>query len=213
MRANFLSCPLKKIHQAVLERPATLLSCLVLSLVLLGSGCRTYGARGGTEAAYHQIEQAVEQFTLELERAQSAYEALRQQTGDSEVADTLAKRYASLLEQHKVMLLEQRMQLEELRGSDDYRAVSRTLSAVMSEQDIMMDQYQNLLATVQRVADPALDQASPGSHYFVTPPFYRNPQHESLQQSGRAPAGAGAVPSDSAGASSAAPDSGGTLQP
>ena len=213
MRANLSLHSLRqKVQQANLRRSSIFMSCLALSLLLVGSGCRTYGARGDVEAAYNQIEQAVEQFTLELERAQSSYEALRQQEDGSEVVDTLPARYASLLKQHKVILLEQRMQLEELRDSDDYRAVSRTLGAVISEQDIMMDHYQALLASVGDATDEAVDQAHQESPYFITPPFYGSFRPENLQ-AGNPPAGAGVAAFDSAGASSTAPGSGATPQP
>lgn len=181
MRASFFLYSLcKKVRQAGLKRSNIFLCCLVLSLLMGGSGCRTYGARGDVEAAYNQIEQAVEQFALELERAQSGYGAFRKKASGNEVLGALAERYAALLKQHKVLLREQRMQLEELRDSDDYRAVSRTLGAVISEQNVMMDHYQALLASAQDTTDAAADQVSQGSRYFITPPFYGSFRPDSL---------------------------------
>lgn len=140
---------------------------LALPLVMLG--CRTYGGHGSEQLTIQQIEKAVSNFGQSLNRAQFNMESL-QQTRSPAVSDSFVERYKTLVEAHREIYTKQEERLDELRGSDDYRKLSRALGAFITEQEGMAKQYRALVTA----ADTTIRafEVPPMSRYYMVPPFY-----------------------------------------
>lgn len=173
-------------------RPALLPA--LLCLVLLAAGCRTYGGYDSGPLTMAQIEEANRTFAAEAERARAelgALERLAAGSADSLLVQTV-QAYGALVTLHEALLAEHRQEAEEAdRGN--YRALSRTLGAIVSEQALVRDGYARLanrLAAASRGGSPsgaAADTAAVAeaplavvplrSRYVVAPSFYARRAH------------------------------------
>ena len=164
-----------------------------LTLLLLVTGCRTYGDEyGNEEATLNQIGEALEQFEDELARARTNLATLRRAAESDSRLGALAEQYAELLVAHETLLavhVEQAAELDEgdsiwdqtiggWLGGGDYRPIHRTYGAIISEQQIMRDRYGELLTNVLVATDrdsleaPWTLEPYPEGRYYIVPPQY-----------------------------------------
>ncbi len=141
---------------------------IVWVLLLLGSGCRTYGGYDTEEIALKQIEQANRQFAQALEQARADAEALNASLAGHpawvpavSAFGHLVAEHAALLEAHRALYA----RLAEEGGS--YLDVSRALGAVVSEQRRIQDGYGRILAGLQEAGTVVV-----GGVYQAVPPYY-----------------------------------------
>jgi hypothetical protein len=155
-------------------------------VLVVTSGCRTYGQYGNTEAIPAQMQQAVQQFADDLERAESDILALSEATAQNAALQPAESAYRDLIAKHRTFLEAHRAIAAEYEDGGDYRALNREYGAIISEQRLVSTRYAELHARVRRVVTgqpPAL-AATPESRYVVNPAYYmrvQNRQRLSMQ--------------------------------
>jgi hypothetical protein len=153
--------------------PALLLVVLV-SVVL--TGCRTYGARDSVRFSYEQILETNRVFAGELQRAERDEATLMQRAATDQALWGLDQEYSALVDRHRRLLAEHRSFAQRLEGSRSHRDVSRTLQAIVVDQQMMRDAYDRFFR--QRIEVPAIPEVPLAMGYFeesrytVVPPFY-----------------------------------------
>lgn len=149
------------------------LSLTAVLAVLVLSGCRTYGGYGSEEEAYEQIAEANRQFTEQLTRAQAELAQLVDGPAARAHEDYVA-RFAALVEGHEAVLAEQLDLQESLEGSGDYRKLHNALGAIVSNQEIVQNRYEELyFELVQSLDSTAVYDEVLLSRYAFVPPFYQ----------------------------------------
>lgn len=154
-------------------RVSAVLSIIVCTMLLV-SGCRTYGARGSVEATYEQLQASFNEFQAELERAKLGLKVMSQAAEENVILASLVDEYETVVEEHALVLADQRARLNDLRGSDDYRELSRSLGAFVTEHRVMRNRYQALFGAARAaLGDTTLtrDPARPEGRYV--PPVSR----------------------------------------
>jgi multidrug efflux pump subunit AcrA (membrane-fusion protein) len=170
-------------------------------LLVLAAGCRTYGGRDSEAITFRQIEAAVQDYARAYDRANANAAALEQAAKQDSAAATLARKYRALVATHGARLTDQRERMEELRGSDDYRALSRTLGGVVKEQQVMAKGYRNLMARYRPGGDTTVVafEVPPRGRYYLVPPFYEAARNEAQPRlPGLARSEVGGTPTDTA---------------
>lgn len=149
---------------------AFLAGCL-LAVSLLG-GCRTYGGYGSEAATYAQIQKANQRFEQDLARAQAELSTL--ESASEPLLQTLADRFARIVEAHEAILDEHKQLAEQLSEGSSYRALHRTYGAIVVEQRVLRAQYQELLEHVYDAfpADTTSVTAVVEQPYALIPPYY-----------------------------------------
>lgn len=149
-----------------------------LALVVLLAGCRTYG-RYGTEAeTYDQIQRANELFARELERARADLELLQQAASSNSMLTPYAERYAAIVARHQAFLEQHRAlagTLAEHQGN--YRVLHQGYGSILSEQNVVQDQYTNLLVRLKRTATMQAETVPVEGRYQVAPQYYLRLQY------------------------------------
>lgn len=166
----------------------------MLVLLVLG-GCRTYGAYDNEEQTLEEIAEANAVFADELERARADLATLdAAASGDARLAEP-AVVFGATLALHELALAAHLLAAEEV-DDDDYRELHRLYGAIISDQQIIRDQYAYALAGLDTsvAATPAED---PGmqARYYVVPPYYERIRQanerlsvtERLRRAGQAP--------------------------
>ena len=174
---------------------ASALSLLGLALLLVASGCRTYGDDyGNEEATLEGIAEANEQFADDLARARTELGTLRRVAAANPALEPLAEQYAELLVAHEVVLDVHRDMAAKLDAGDsiwdqtiggwvgggDYRPLHRAYGAIISEQQIVRDRYDELVrnALITTGRDSlnyvwALEPYPEGRYYVIPPQYER----------------------------------------
>lgn len=157
----------------------TLFGLLVLLLIV--SGCRTYGGQFDSEqATLAQIGQANQQFAQELERARNDNSALQQAASSNSDLNDIAGQFAAALEMH-AQTLESHRELEAvaLSKSGNHRVLHRTYGAIISGQRIVRDQY----ARVHAALAHSMQESSLWSQNYSIPHYYARAQNQTSQPS------------------------------
>ncbi len=141
-----------------------------VSLVLL-TGCQTYGGHGSEEAAQVEIQNALDRYALRADRMRGDQRALANAAAESPRLAVFAPKLARIIEAQEATMKFNQWTADRLTGSPGYRELSRALGGIISEQQIVDDQYGRLLAEVQATLRPGLSK-SPTSHYSLAPAFY-----------------------------------------
>lgn len=132
-------------------RRSILLSVLAVLLVL--SGCRTYGGYDTKAKNYEAMQNAVQSFEEALSRAQVDLQTLEEAaTSDTLETDTLrglARQLQEHIDEHKALLEAQHERVDRLDADAAYRTLQRAYGATVKEQRIMEQKYQHLIQTVQ----------------------------------------------------------------
>ena len=166
----------------------------MLVLLVLG-GCRTYGAYDNEEQTLEEIVEANAVFADELERARADLATLdAAASGEARLVGP-AVVFGATLALHELTLAAHLLAAEEV-DEGDYRELHRLYGAIISEQQIIRDQYAYALAGLDTsvAATPAEDPGVPG-RYYVVPPYYERIRQanerlsvtERLRRAGEAP--------------------------
>lgn len=157
----------------------------ILVLVLLVTGCRTYGAYDAREKTLEEIQQAAERFAEDFERARAERDALQRAAASNSALTPFIERFDAILERQETLVAEQQTLAAEADagtnplfawvGPDSYRHLHRAYGAMVTDQRIIRDRYRMVLD------DLALAQgtmAAPGrieelGRYQVAPQFYQ----------------------------------------
>lgn len=164
------------------------ISLVSLLVVLLVTGCRTYGGYGTEEETHQQIKVANRQFADELERARADLNLLESAASGNGALQPLLRRYDSLVTVHETMLAGHRAIAENLEGSGDYRELNRAYGAIITDGRLHQDQYQRVIAdvvaTVSGDSTFMLAEAiPPENRYFVAPIFYQQVRYRDSRPS------------------------------
>ena len=158
-------------------------------LLLVLSGCRTYGDYGSEKATFDQIVESNAVFTAELEKARGELMAIEQAAGQHDELVPYVEHYKGLLEMHEKML-EQHKEMEGTltvqtgligRLTPAYRNLNRALGNIAAEQAAMRDHYYTLVSELSGSEEEEMLTWSPQvgkSRYQAVPPFYRQIQKE-----------------------------------
>ena len=170
-----------------------LLGFFGLALLLVASGCRTYGDDyGNEEATLEGIAEANEQFATDLARARTELATLRRAAEANPALEPLAEQYTEVLVAHGVTLDVHRDMAAELDvedsiwdqtvggwlGGGDYRPLHRAYGAIISEQQLVRDRYDELVRNVLTATrQDSINYAwalepYPEGYYYVIPPQY-----------------------------------------
>lgn len=143
----------------------------VLAVVLLVSGCRMYGGYGSERAIHNQMERIVERFEEDLTRAQADLRALEAAAPGHPTLNVLTAQYARLISAHEAVLDEQRQVVAGLSAESTYRSLHRSYGSLISEQQLIRQQYQGVLRYVYEAYG---DEASVRAErpYASIPPYY-----------------------------------------
>lgn len=156
-----------------MSNPTVRLCCLALVLVL--TGCRTYGDYGSGEIHLVQLHELNEAFESELERSRLDAAQLQAAAQRNPRLADLAREYAAAVAAHELVLAENVALAAELEEDGaGYRRVSRALGAAAAEREAVTDMYTSLRLDVRRLAGELVveDDIPYESRYFVAPPFY-----------------------------------------
>lgn len=150
-----------------------LFASLVFLTVLFLGGCRTYGGHGSEAALREQISTTNRLFAESLQRHEADVQAISSLGGSDAALGSYAASLQAVLAAHRVTL-EQHLALEEeLRGSNDYRALSRAYGAIIAEEGLIKAQTEEILRAMAAAMDTAALRAVPlMSRYAYVPPFY-----------------------------------------
>ncbi len=151
---------------------------LGLGLLIVLSGCRTYGQYGNEEAMLNEIQTANDQFVSQLDRAQADAELLQRAAEENADLVSLMERYEAALEIHAGMVEEHAdllRQAEERSGN--HRVLRRNFGAIVTDHGEMRNRYRRILREVDLVVNPeeaALRHLEPAemSTYQSRPPQY-----------------------------------------
>lgn len=146
---------------------------VILATILLG-GCRLYGGYGTVEATRDAIEAETAGASEELDEAARTLRSLRSAAeGDARVAPIVAE-FTVVYDLHVQLVAEYEADLEESISTDSYRALSRRLGAMLTEQRQIRHAYEALgeAAAVLVDADRVPDISVPERMYGVYPAVY-----------------------------------------
>lgn len=159
---------------------------VLLAVVALLSGCRTYGDYGTEEATMAEIVAANEEFGQALERAEAEGAELARAAATNPVLAVPAALYSQVLDMHRVLLAAHLLEAEELADGFSlfatinqipYRQLNRTYGAIISEQHAIRDRYQEVYTLVGGVVGRPLPGSVVGDasgRYYVVPPQYKD---------------------------------------
>ncbi|MBO6576122.1 MAG: hypothetical protein JJ896_09260 [Rhodothermales bacterium] len=138
----------------------------LFALTVLLSGCRMYGGYGSEEAAYAQIQEALERYEARADRLQSDLTALTAAAADEARLASAVVKLTAVVSAQEAALVFHRAKAAEVSENSSYREVSRALGAMLSEQQVVQDQYAQVVADI--VNNPGLDRQDP-SRYSIVP--------------------------------------------
>lgn len=147
----------------------------VAAVLIILSGCRSYGGRyDAEEATYRQIAPAIEDLSAELQRVQARPDADQIfEDGES------ALRTESFTTPYNVLVDQYRERYDEMSPSSSYRDLSRLYRAIITDYHTLRAARQRaeLATAADEVAAPSeVDAPSP---YTVRPVFYHRLERSS----------------------------------
>lgn len=149
---------------------------LLIVLVSVFTGCRTYGGYGTEEAAVEEMAQAVENYENLLAQARAVQATLEQEAGSDPALARFVEQFGAVVTGHAVLLEEHKEYLEALVGSDDYREISRVLGALIAEEKLTERQYREVIYSAMHAPDSTAQlvraEVAPLGRYYVVPPYY-----------------------------------------
>lgn len=147
---------------------------LVLLLVF-ATGCRTYGGYGIEEEMVQQMQQAVQQFANELDRARSDLKMLAEAAQQNQALESLEARYRDTVERHEAVLDQHRRMVEHFEEGGAYRELHRSYGAMITEQRVVRNRYGEMHTHIARIVhdqDVTAAGVLPASRYVVNPLYY-----------------------------------------
>ena len=162
-------------------------SFLVCFLILILSGCRTYGGYDSEVALFDQVEESNSVFANELNKARGELQKLQQAAQQDVSMAPMVAEYEMLLEKHSHLVelhADLAATLEVKTGilgqlTPAYRHLNRVMGSIAVEQNAMKGQY-------YQFADRLINREDTGdmwaasiakSRYQAVPPYYRAISH------------------------------------
>lgn len=161
-----------------------ILKPVCLLLLLLATGCRTYGGYDSADAFVAKIREAAEQSFRHYDRALVERDALqRAADADSSLAPIFA-RFAAAVDEHALLVEEHHRAARRASssnnilfrwvGPDANRGLHRLYGAIISDQQVISDQYDEVRrALLQRASMPVLVAPDENDRRYMAPHFYR----------------------------------------
>ena len=157
---------------------------LAVLMIVIFSGCRTYGGYGSEAALFEQIEESNTVFVNDLEKARGELQKLEQAAQQNSEMNSFVTEYKMLLEKHGQMVDEHAHLVAELdvqtgfigQLTPSYRNLNRALGYIAAEQAAMKGHYYRLAAQIDGslYADGDIWQSNISrSRYQAVPPFYQ----------------------------------------
>jgi hypothetical protein len=137
----------------------------LLALLIVFSGCRMYGGHGSEEATYAQIQDALERYEARADRLQSDYDALNRATAMRPALAPEVVVLAALQSAQASTLVFHREAAASVDAGSSYRSLSRALGAMITQQQIIEDQYGRIAARILDRSD--LDRDSEARYAAV----------------------------------------------
>ncbi len=138
----------------------------LLVLLIVFSGCRMYGGHGSEEAMYAQIQEALERYEDRADRLQGDYDALNRATSRRPMLVPEAVALAALQTAQQSTLAFHRETAASVGEGSSYRTLSRALGAMITQQQIIEDQYDRIAA---RILDRTDLDRGPEALYSTVP--------------------------------------------
>ena len=144
---------------------------LPLAVLLVLTGCRTYGD-SGYEAGpkmYQQMQQAVRQSENDLNRAKANLQALQQAVDTNTALQPMLERFRENVQRHKRIVADHRRMVDNLSASSDYRTLHRSYGAIATDERVIRKVYDRTVrridATVRGVGLPEGEQSTESTYY------------------------------------------------
>lgn len=156
-------------HTSLSQRLLSLLAACILLL----TGCRTYGDYGSEEKTVVQIQHINEQFARALERAENDAAIVAEAAQSSPELGPLAADYAVAVAEHARLVELHRSQLADLLdGYSGYRARSRHLGSVITDQRSIRNRYREMSRRVALASGADGPELRSSSTYQHVPPHF-----------------------------------------
>lgn len=155
----------------------------VLALMLLLTGCRTYGGYDTEARTYAQMQQANSQFADDLTRAEGELDALQNAAASNASLQPIAEQYAAFVDEHRETLQTHQGLVESLSADTDYRTLSRQYGRMVTEQRMLAQNYRSLTERVYAVVtgNPEPTRVVPESESYTTPYIYRRMENQPMR--------------------------------
>jgi hypothetical protein len=155
----------------------------VLALMLLLTGCRTYGGYDTEARTYAQMQQANSQFADDLTRAEGELDALQTAASTNADLQPLAERYADLVASHRETIETHRALVESLSADTDYRTLSRQYGRLVTEQRMLSQNYRSVTERVYAAVtgNPEPTRIVPESESYTSPYIYRRMENQPMR--------------------------------
>lgn len=153
---------------------------LPLLLLLVVTGCRTYGGYGTETVLHEQMQEANRQFSDDLQRAKADLATLKAAADTSEMLQPMVERFQNNIDEHTAVLDQHRQMTEDLAGSGNYRALHRAYGTITTDQRVMRKKYNRTVERVHAaVTGTTVASGEPfnQSFYFVQPFEYTREQN------------------------------------
>lgn len=177
------SCPVliesvMPVFSVLLRRWSPRLALAGLAMLLVLSGCRTYGQYDNTALMLQELKTANERFAEQLQQARADIDLLRDAAAENEALSPYVAEFEAAVSTHERMLEEhQALQADAEMKANDYRVVHRNFGAIVTDHSGMRDQYVRIIRAVdfevnpERAAERHLEPREK-SQYQSTPPQY-----------------------------------------
>lgn len=143
----------------------------VFVTLLVLSGCRTYGGYDTEAKNFEAMQNAVQSFEDDLNRAQAELQTL-EEAATSDTLQALADRYQDHIHEHEALLETQQERVRRLSPDASYRTLQRAYGATVTEQQMMDQKYQRVVRTVQATVQDAASEETPSTstrRYTINP--------------------------------------------
>jgi hypothetical protein len=144
-------------------------------LLLVITGCRTYGGYGTEAELQKQISNVTETFADNLARSEADLEVLKRAAADRSELAPLVERFQNDIEKHRELLANHESIAARLSDSGNYRALHRNYGAITTEQRMMRTEYNRTIRQIQATVTGQDADRMPlpnKSFYFVEPIEY-----------------------------------------
>jgi hypothetical protein len=144
-------------------------------VLLLATGCRTYGGYGTEEATYAQMERAARLYADALDRAEGDLQALTNAAASTPALQEVVAAYEEAVATHRARLESHQGIVAEYGPGDTYRGLHRAYGTMVTEQRMSRYRYVELHEQVARVMqgeEARLASAPPRSEYQIAPSWY-----------------------------------------
>ena len=138
----------------------------LLALLIVFSGCRMYGGHGSEEATYAQIQEALARYEARADRLQGDYDALSRAAAMRPMLVQEVEVLAALQTAQQSTLAHHRETAASVNAGSSYRSLKRALGAMITQQQIIEDQYDRIAA---RILDRSDLDSQPEALYSTVP--------------------------------------------